>query len=212
MYHEGRRPWQRFSIRTLIVSVSFICLLLGVCATYIDDYRQQSRSLAVVDRLQGRAETIPANGPAIQRWLVTRMLGSDAYVRVILVDLSGKEVDDEVLVSLGGLIHLRTLALDRTDVTDAGLPTLSHLQKLMSLSLRFTDVSDEGLEVVADLPNLSWLYLTRSQITDASIDRLVTLKNLKELYVRWTYLTDAGAGRLRQELPQALVFHHRLQD
>lgn len=212
MYHEGHRPWQRFSIRTLILSVSFICVLLGVSAAYIDDYRQQSRSLAVVDRLQGRAEIIPANGPALQRWLVTRMLGSNAYVQVILVDLSDKEVDDEVLASLGGLIHLRTLALDRTDVTDAGLPTLSQLPKLMSLSLRFTNVSDEGLVVVADLPNLGWLYLTRSRITDASIDQLVTLKNLKELYIRWTNVTDAGAGRIRRELPQALVFHHRLQD
>jgi hypothetical protein len=212
MHHEGRRPWLRFSIRTLILTISLICAVLGFCAAYIDDYRQQSRSLAVVDRLQGRAETIPANGPHLERWLVTRILGSDAYVRVILVELNDKEVDDEVLDSLGGLIHLRSLALDRTDVTDAGLPTLSQLPSLTSLSLRFTSVSDEGLKVVGDLPNLAWLYLTGSRITDASIDQLVRLKNLKELYIRWTYVTNAGGERLRRELPHALVFHHRLLD
>jgi hypothetical protein len=206
------RHWKRFSIRTLLLSISLIGVALGIGTLSIDEYRQQARSLAVVQRLQGRVEFIPAHGPAWQRWLVTTMLGKETYAEAVIVDLSGKKVDDATLQQLAGLRFLRELALDRTQITDAGMDTLRSFPRLRSLSLRFTNISDKSTKLIADLPDLLWLYLTHTRISDSSISNFAKLKLIDELYVRWTNITDAGAEELKRMLPGCSVFHHRLQD
>jgi hypothetical protein len=206
------RHWKRFSIRTLLLLISLIGVVFGIGTICIDEYRQQARSLAVVQRLQGRVEFIPAHGPAWQRWLVTTMLGNESYAEVNIVDLSGKSVDDAMLQQLAGLRFLRELTLDRTQITDAGMDALRSFPRLRSLSLRFTGISDKSTTVIRDLSNLLWLYLTHTRISDSSIGNLAKLKQLDELYVRWTNITDAGAEELKRVLPGCSVFHHRLQD
>jgi Leucine-rich repeat (LRR) protein len=212
MRDEKLRSWKRFSIRTMFLLVSLIAATLGASAYLIDDFRQQARSLAVVQRLNGEAEFIPAHGPAWKRWLVTTMLGDDAFAEVAIVNLSGKKVDDATLEQLSGLRHLRELNLDNTQITDAGTHVLRSFAKLRLLSLRFTEISDESTETIAGLEGLIWLYLTHTQVSDASIDNLSKLKHLDELYVRWTNITDAGSEQLKKSLPGCAVFHHWLQN
>jgi hypothetical protein len=206
------RPWQRFSIRTLLLLVSLVAATFGACAFLVNDFRQQARSLAVVQRLQGHVEFNPASGPAWKRWLVTMMLGNDAYTEVIIVDLSGKNVDDKTLEELSGLRFLRQLVLDHTQVTDAGTHVIRSFPKLRSLSLRFTDISDDSTETIAGLEGLIWLYLTHTKVSDASIENLSKLKHLDELYVRWTNITDTGSDELKKSLPECAVFYNRLQE
>jgi hypothetical protein len=212
MRDEKLRSWKRFSIRTMLLLVSLIAAALGASVYMIDDFRQQARSLAVVHRLNGRAEFIPAQGPAWKRWLVTTMLGDDAFAEVAIVNLRGQKVDDKTLEQLSGLGHLRELDLDGTLITDAGTHVLKSFPKLRSLSLRFTDISDESTETIAGLESLIWLYLTHTKVSDASIENLSKLKHLDELYVRWTKITDAGSDQLTKSLPGCGVFYHHLQD
>jgi hypothetical protein len=212
MRNEKLRIRMRFSIRTLLIFLSLMAAALGTGTFLINDFRQQARSLAVVQRLDGKAESIPASGPAWKRWLVTTMIGNDSYVEVIVLDLSGKEVDDQTFEQLSGLRFLRELVLDRTRITDAGTHVLKSFPRLRSLSLRFTDITDHSTKAIADLQGLIWLYLTHTRISDSSIGNLSKLQQLDELYVRWTNLTDDGSDQLKQSLPDCAVFHHRLQD
>jgi cell division protein FtsB len=62
MRNEKLRIRMRFSIRTLLIFLSLMAAALGTGTFLINDFRQQARSLAVVQRLDGKAESIPASG------------------------------------------------------------------------------------------------------------------------------------------------------
>ena len=125
-------------------------LLFGTWAVYVNPYRLQMRSLAAVNRLQGKSVKTPAQGPGWHRWLVTTLLGEDAFVRVTQADLSGKKSNDET-APLGSrsLVHLEKLSLDYTPITDSGIATLRSMPNLQHVSLRYTSISDRGDEHLA---------------------------------------------------------------
>jgi hypothetical protein len=202
--------WKRFSLRTLFVLMTICCVLFGTWAAYVNPYRLQMQSLAAVSRLQGNSAKSPAEGPGWHRWLVTTLLGGEAFVRVTEVDLAHKSVDDDALRSLGGLIYLEKLSLDYTPITDAGLATLRSMQSLQHVSLRYTGISDRSAEHLATLPKLRTAYLTGTKITDVGADYLAKNQGMAELYVRWTQITDEGADRLAAALPECKVHHHAL--
>jgi hypothetical protein len=201
---------KRYSLRTLFVLMTLCCLVFGAWAVYVNPYRQQQRSLAVVSRLQGAISQQPAEGPAWQVWLVTTMLGKDAFAQVTEVDLNHKNVTDADLRQLVGLIHLRKLALDYTGVSDDGIVALESMPRLQDVSLRYTNVADEGAAPLGRLPDLRTVHLTGTKITDAGIDALSNHPHITELYIRWTGITDAGAERLAAALPNCAVHHHAL--
>ncbi len=204
------KKWRRFSLRTLFIVMTLCCLLFGVWAVYVNPYRLQQRSLAVVNNLQGNTGKAPAEGAGWQRWLVTTLLGDDAFQQVTEVELNGKKIDDATLRSLAGLIYLRKLSLDYTPVTDDSIATLRSMPKLQNVSLRYTNVSDRGAEQLATLPELRSAYLTGTKITDAAVPNLSKLGSLEELYIRWTRITNPAADRLASALPNCAIHHHAL--
>ena len=204
--------WKRFSLRTLILAMTAVCLVFAAWSILVDPYRKQPRALAVVTRLQGESQITPAKGPRWQAWLVTATLGEKSFVRVTGVDLSGRNVDDAALQSLSGLKFLESLNLERTQITDASADVLLSFPQLSELSLRFTRVGDPTAARLGQLPQLEKLYLTSTQLSDAAAPNLAKLDGLKELYIRWTRISDAGAEELRQSLPRCDVFHHSLQN
>src|SRR5262245_30254305 len=103
----GRKPsrlsrLQRYSLRSMFVLMTVCCLVVGLWSVYVNPYRMQRQSLATVNRLQGSPTLAAAEGPAWNAWLVTRLLGDEAFVRVVEVDLAGKQVNDDALRSLAG--------------------------------------------------------------------------------------------------------------
>jgi hypothetical protein len=202
--------WKRFSLRTLFVLMTAFCLLFGMWAVYVNPYRMQQRSLAVVNRLQGDSLSEPAEGPGWHRWLVTTMLGDEAFVHVTAVNLAGRKVDDKTLRSLADLIYCQHLALDYTKITDDGVAYLRSMRDLERVSLRFTDVTDRGAEYLVSLPKLTHALLMGTKISDAAVPILARNKNAKEIFIRWTRISNEGAERLRAALPDCQVFHHAL--
>ena len=176
--------------------MTLCCLVFGMWATYVNPYRMQLRSLAVVNRLQGVSSSDPAEGPGWHRWLVTTMLGKDAFVHVTAVNLAGMKVDDETLRSLSGLIYLQELALDYTKITDDGVAFLRSMHDLERVSLRFTDVTDRGVENLATLPKLSHIFLMGTKISDAAVPNLAKIQKATEVYIRWTRALHQGRGSL----------------
>jgi hypothetical protein len=202
--------WKRFSLRSLFVLMTLCCLVFGLWAAYVNPYRLQANSLAVVNRLQGNAAQSPAQGPGWQRWLVTAFLGDDAFVRVTEVDLANRKVDDDSLRSLAGLVYLRKLALDYTPVTHNGVAALRSMRDLEHLSLRYTKVADRAAEHLAALPNLKTMILTGTEVSDAALDDLAKHDHLSELYIRWTQISNPAAERLAAALPNCAIHHHAL--
>jgi hypothetical protein len=201
---------RRYSLRTLFVLMTLCCLLFGAWALYVNPYRQQLRSLAVVNRLQGAVIRAPAEGPAWQGWLVTTMLGKETFAQVTEVDLNYKKVSDADLRQLAGLIHLRKLSLDYTAVTDDGIASLQSMPNLQEVSLRYTKVADEGAAHLSRLPSLRTAHLTGTKITDAGALALASNPQITELYIRWTGISDEGAERVAAALPDCAVHHHTL--
>jgi Leucine-rich repeat (LRR) protein len=204
------RQLNRFSLRTLFVLMTICCALLGLWSMYVNPYRKQAQSLAVVNRLKGEVQAVSAEGPAWHRWLVTTMLGRDAFSHVTYVDLTGRQLNDEELRSLSGLTYLESLALDRTSITDEGASVYRAMPNLSVISLRYTSVSDGTARNLAVLPNLKTLYLTGTRFSDDAIPDLSKLQGLDELYIRWTKISEAGATQLRRELPTCAVHFHAL--
>ncbi|HVT29164.1 MAG TPA: hypothetical protein VHE81_14205, partial [Lacipirellulaceae bacterium] len=204
-------PWKRFSLRSLFVLMTLCCFVFGLWSVYVNPYRLQLQSLAAVNRVNGQSTPAPAEGPPWQRWLVTTLLGNDAFVRITEVNLANRRpVGDDVLRSLTGLRSLEQLTLDYTQITDDGLASLQSLHALHDLSLRYTNVSDRGARYLSTLPNLQHLTLTGTKISDAGADELARLKQMQSMYIRWTRISDNGAERLRQALPECKVFHNAL--
>ena len=197
-------------MRTLFVLMTLVCVVIGTWAVYVNPYRRQLASLAVVNRLQGNSARAPADGPQWQRWLVTTFLGREAFVQVTDVHLNGKEVNDESLRALGGLTELRKLSLDYTPITDEGIAVVRSMPKLQDLSLRYTKITDRGAAEIGALPNLRTAHLTGTKITDSGIEDLEKLRSANELYIRWTGISNEGAARLAARLPDCDIFHHAL--
>jgi hypothetical protein len=202
----------RFSLRSLFILMTVCCLAFGLWSLYVAPYRQQLESRSVVNRLKGQLIPAMAEGPGWQRWLVTTLLGKDAFVRIVNVNLSNQPVDDDALRSLAGLCFLESLSLDHTNVTHKSLETLRAMPRLRELSLKYTNVSDRGAQQLGSLRNLQDLILTGTKISDASIDLLAQDLQLKTIYIRWTQISDSGAQRLRRALPNCKVYHHALAD
>jgi hypothetical protein len=202
--------WKRFSLRTLFVLMTACCLVFGIWSAYVNPYRMQYQSQGAVARLRGRAVMEVADGPRWQRWLVTRMLGENAFVHVTSVELAGQKTDDQALQSLAGLTHLKTLALADTRITDDGIAALRPMKQLTRLSLRYADISDGAVPHLNTLPALETVFLTGTNISDAAIPELAKHRRLSEIFVRWTRITNAGAERLSAAMPDCSIYHHAL--
>lgn len=202
--------WKRFRLRTLLLLLTAFCLVLGLLFGYLEPYRQQARSMATLIRLQGEVATEQADGPAWLRWLVTKMLGPNSFVRVTSVKLKGVDSDDDVMHSLAGLAYLRELSLERSRFTDEGAAVLPSLSQLDSLSLKFTNITDHEAKSLEKLAGLKTLYLTSTNVSDAAVPHLAKLHNLEALYIRWTHISESGAQQLRDSLPGCDVYYYPL--
>jgi hypothetical protein len=201
---------KRFSLRSMFILMTLCCVVFGLWAVYVNPYRLQLRSLAAVNRLKGESLVKTAEGLAWHRWLVTTTLGDNSFVTVTAVNLAGRNVNDDAIRSLTGLVHLEELALDYTPITDEGLAALRSMPKLDRLSLRFTNVSDRGVDYLLALPNLRRVMLMGTKVSDDAIPKLSKLQEISELYIRWTGISNDGADRLRSALPKCAVYHHAL--
>ena len=210
MFTKRLASFRRFSLRMLFVLMTTCCLLLGLWSVYIQPFRDQAQALAVVNKLQGEARFTSAPGPTWQRWLVSVMLGEERFIEVTHVTLAGRQVDDEALQSLVGLIHVHDLNLDRTEISDNGMAALSSMKDLDSLSLRYTDISDRAIPILSESPKLRELHLTGTKISDEAVETLAKLQPMRQLFIRWTRISDKGAQQLRQRMANCRIHHHAL--
>jgi hypothetical protein len=141
---KPKRRWAQFSLTTLFVVVTVLCVGLGIVVAPV---ARQRRAVAVIEALNGRVGYVPnktlrkAFSRPFRLWLPR-----DYLVEVKWVDLTGTQVTDARLADLQGLPRLESLSLMGTPVTDDGLAQLHRPTRLRNLNLLYThQVTDAGL-------------------------------------------------------------------
>ena len=92
--------------------------------------------------------------------------------QLIWLKLGNLAVSDDDLSSIGKLVNLRMLYLQKTKITDQGLPQLGNLSELQYLNLGETKVTAKGVEQLKGLKNLRQLYLFQTNISGDELDKL----------------------------------------
>ena len=164
--HRRPRPIFRFSLRSFMLAVFVCCLTIGAWSVFINPFRMQWQAIELVGTLDGKMTLQNASGPSWHAWLVTTLLGDNAFVEVRTLDLRDTKVTDDHLATIGAMRHLREIQMDRCAVSDAGIEQLSGLTQLETVSLRYTQISNAGLIAFSSMPNLRCLRLTGTEIDD----------------------------------------------
>lgn len=118
----------------------------------------------------------------------------------------GPGITDAGLAHLYDLTQLEELRLDSAkDVSDNGMKCLSGLVNLQVLSVQFTQVGDAGLEHLVGLSQLNELALDYTQVTNAGLRHLAGMTRLTTLHVSGTAVTAHGVRGFKATHPQCKV-------
>jgi hypothetical protein len=220
-----KRRWAQFSLATMFLVVSLLCVGL---ALVVGPAERQRRAVAAIEALGGQVLYAPSHKGTSDAFL-RRWLARDYFDEIREVSLGGTQVTDADLDDLqalkglkwiwlvntqitdAGLAHLhrltalKSLDLNGTQVTDAGLAHLNGLMRLEALDLNGTQVTDAGLTHLQGLTGLKLLWLGSSRVTDAGLAHLHGLAELQELNLSGCQVTDAGLTQLRQALPNCKI-------
>lgn len=165
----------RFGLRTLLATVTVVCLVLGLLVQ--DAYRYQQRkqhAKAMIQSLRGQVVHFGSSRePSDGDNFLTRRIGlSEPHEDLWQVDLAGTAVTPSDLELLANCDWIRRLSLARTGITNADLKRVGRLTKLRELNLAETKVDDTGLRNLHPLSRLVKLDATATNITDAGLREL----------------------------------------
>lgn len=210
MIETPSRRWFQFSLRTLLVVMTVLCLGPGGYVAYEQGkVRKQQGAVAAIDKLGGFVfydEKAPARSG------VTRLiLGDDSCGNVDGVDFNplkteNRQITDADLRHLKSFPRLNYLALKNCrQITDVGLGELSGLANLQYLYLNDTPITDAGLVHLSGLTNLGELSLTHTQVTGPGLVQLSGLTKLDYLYLYSTSIPPDGVDEIQKALPKCRI-------
>lgn len=177
-----RRRWTQFSLASLFLVVTTLCVALGVWSMRAE---RQRRAVAAIEALGGFVEYASDFGSD----------ETEAFPEILLRRWLPRDYWDEV----------QEVALVYTDVADTGLTDLQGLTSMRYLDLKGTPVTDAGLVHLHDLTTLQVLCLSDTQITDSGLAHVQRLAALQDLDLYRTRVTDAGVAKLQKVLPNCWI-------
>jgi len=184
-----RRRWFRYSLRTMLVAVTLLCVWLGAV---VNPARRQRQTVEKLRESTGRAfirydyEDRGSTNPRAPDWL-RRLLGDDYFHDVVSLTWLHFHADEVTPDDLVDLPKLRDLTLREMPITDEGLQKLARLRRLESLCIdtgNSRDITDHGLEHLSSLIELENLTVRSIQITGEGLRPLTALKKLRSLSLR----------------------------
>lgn len=157
---KPRRPWRfQFGLLTLLVLVAVAAMGAMAWRVYVDPYRRQRKTMALIENLGGSYKTSFAD-TWVNRWfdlgyqdITEARLNDcddpDAYLRDVLalprlhaLAVGGSRFEDECLLRLRDRPTLRTLVLDTTSVTEEGVASLAGSLPSLEVSILQTQAVD----------------------------------------------------------------------
>jgi Leucine Rich repeat len=206
---KRKRRWFQFSLRTMMVVVTLLCVWMGITA------HRANRQRRAVERLTSHGDGIsydyqtdehgsfmlPVNAPPPSppgpTWL-RRLIGVDYFVTVVGADMYVKGAGDDSIGDLSDLPQLRFLGVHGPGVTGSDLARLSKLPQLRDLGLYDNSIMDSDWEFVGQLTHLKGLVLGGSNVTDTSLERIAGLDDLEELRMVGCPITDIGIQHIKR--------------
>src|SRR5262245_2921580 len=211
------KRWLRFSLRTMLVLITALCIWLGF---QVNAARRQREAVTVLrnagamiyfdyqvvpesptTRLTLGGKSIdPDQLPPGPGWL-RRLIGDDYFRTVVAVyfDRENASIKKADLDELAKLPHVSLFGFtgSGTDITDKHLIALSQLPRLEMLLV--IDARING-SILASLPNpgrLKRLLLYKTEADDATLKHVETMSSLEILLLDQSHVTDAGLVHLR---------------
>ncbi len=209
---ESRRPrrWLRFSLRTLLLLTTGVCVYLGWLVSSARDQRlavqaiEDQRGDVYYDfELDEEAELIDDAQPPGPAWLRERI---DRHLIDNVAYVSFEYVGIQDVSSLTKLRKLRKLDLDTAKIRD--LRPLAGLTRLEWLFLANTPIHD--ISPLAELHDLRTLVLRNTQVSDLSALRELT--ELRQLYLQDSQVEDLKPLAGLTELEFLILDRTRVKD
>jgi hypothetical protein len=164
-----KRRWAQFSLASMFVVVTVLCVWLGAV---VNRANRQREAVAAIEALGGevRYERSPKNADTYFTRLLRGRLPRDftddvAYVRI-------PWSNDSDLDRLRPFKRLRELRLEGTGITEAGLGQLRAFNGLRALSVGRTPLTETGLNhlrALTGLERLTLLYTKASRVQIAEL-------------------------------------------
>lgn len=187
------RRWPRFSLRTLLIAVTLLCIVLG---TWIGRARRVDYAVEHFRRLGGDfgyhsqllpdghvSWDTPIRGPA---W-VRKLFGDNLFDSPAHLELGNKHpFKDPDLLPLGHLTELRQLFVgEQNEISGGGWVALEGLVRLQDLFVKQDKPrsTDAMLSHVAALKELESLQVTPSNFTADGVAHLKSLTKLRNLHL-----------------------------
>lgn len=229
-YLQRIRSFFRFSLRSLLVAMTIVCVALGTWIRSAVEQHQTVKQLTA-----GKATVLfdyqykdlkydKTAQPLIGGWLqeswrlylfhsvtqvsIGAMFHHDTY------DRNGGEstYDDDFLISeetysLLKSLKLKSLSLCAANMSNDELKHIAQIRTLEELTLDAVPIDGDGLAHLARLPRLKSLSLWQTRLADENLDGLLKIRTLKGVSVGETFVTPAGAERVRNAMPECKVHY-----
>ncbi len=217
----NRRRWLRFSLRTLLVVMTVLCVWLGF---KVNAARRQKEAVDAILKAggfvnydyelapvkSGKQDDFPiyvSASPPAPEWM-RKYLGDEYFQDVIGVRFANRTISESDLAQLAKLPELIWVYVFNTrvvanstgisrSIVDVDLVPLKHLSRLRSLVLTDTDIDGSGLADIARLKQFSRLRLQHSNIGDAGMEQIGKMTALKSLFLANNRITDASLEHLQ---------------
>lgn len=205
------KKWWQISLRTLLLSITAICILL---ALVLGRARDQQKAVRAIEKVYGRVYYdyhLMENGqiedrPAtwVPQWL-SRGLAKHVVHPVVYVDLDSELVTDATLAEVAKLRHLKILHIANTSITNDGLRVLQALPELRVVTLNTEGITDEAMEHLATCQSLEEVLVENAVITDSGLMQLTRARRLKRLSLLGSKITPRGLLHFHLDLPNCVV-------
>lgn len=195
----------RFSLRSLIVGVTALCVLFGAHSFRVNSANTQRKT---VENLRQRGVYVEYDFDIIERpypgWLFD-FLGRDYLYGVDAVLIAERDNVDSLIATASTLQSLKRIRIEICTLQHDSLRPLTGASEVEHLSLFHCNAGDHHLELLQGMPKLRVLDLRGTEITDKSVDVIIGLKNLKFLLLKDTEMSDAEIKRISEALPNCDV-------
>ena len=187
-----RVPPVRFGLRSLILAMTFFCVVLGLFLGDSARYTaKKNATRSMIESVGGKIYVSESSAPPPwQNWLTNVSGLSNARERLWRVNLANTKITPDEVAFLRGCHWIRSLDLSGTKLGDADLEFLTSLPKLRNIQLNRTLVTDGLIPTLKSLDRLLAIETKKTGIT------LEGLRELDQSFAFPRYFADAKVARL----------------
>ncbi|HUY34671.1 MAG TPA: hypothetical protein VMV69_18140 [Pirellulales bacterium] len=201
---KPKRRWAQFSLGTMFLVVTALCVWLGL---HVEAVNRQRAVVAAIRALGGEcyydyeadgnpfADSVPP-GP---EWL-RECLGIDHLASITAVHLYKRAQIPRALPHLCKLPKLAALSVDlkgQPAFTDDDVAQIKALTGLARFYIAAATETDSLLAAVASLPHLETLHMYECALGDNGLRHIGRMKSLRVLRLTRNEITDAGLIHVR---------------